>query len=157
VRSRPGGGQPYLHALDNRFQPGVPPPTTLGAPWGRGCPLPPQKHGRSCRTSSTLQHHSPGGSSDCDLQLHCRLAHVDPWLGQFGTGATGATTRRHDTATTPTRRRRWQTPALRACHPEGAEARPRCYDTTTTIRRLRRPAVGNTWDGWGSMPVVFPP
>jgi hypothetical protein len=48
-----------------------PPPTTLGAPWGRGCPLPAQKHGRSCRTSSTLQHHSPGGCpSDCDLQLH---------------------------------------------------------------------------------------
>jgi hypothetical protein len=59
LRYRPGGGQPYLRALDDRFQPGVPPPTTLGAPWGRGCPLPPQKHGRSCtRTSSTLQHHS---------------------------------------------------------------------------------------------------
>ena len=39
-----------------------PPPTTLGAPWGRGCPMSPQKHGRSCRTSSTLQHHSPGGA-----------------------------------------------------------------------------------------------
>jgi hypothetical protein len=38
--------------------------------WGR--PLQPQKHGRSCRTSSTLQHHSPGGGpGDFDLQLHC--------------------------------------------------------------------------------------
>ena len=26
----------------------------------------------------------------------------------------------------------------------------------TTIKRLRRPAVENTWAGWGSMPVVFP-
>jgi len=47
---------------------------TLGAPWGRGCSLPRQsQHGRSCRTSSTLQHHSPGGCpGDCDLQLHCK-------------------------------------------------------------------------------------
>jgi hypothetical protein len=28
----------------------------------RGCPMQPQKHGRSCRTSSTLQHHSSGGA-----------------------------------------------------------------------------------------------
>jgi hypothetical protein len=61
-------------------------------------------------------------SSDCDLQLHCRLAQVDSWLGQFG---------------------------LAPCH--------RRYDTTTTIRRLRRPAVGNTWAGWGSMPIIFSP
>ena len=48
--------------------------------------MPPQKHGRSCRTSSTLQHHSPGGcTGDCDLQLHCLLAQMDSWLGQFGT------------------------------------------------------------------------
>jgi hypothetical protein len=33
--------------------------TTLGAPRGRGGALRPQKHVRSCRTSSTLQHHSP--------------------------------------------------------------------------------------------------
>ena len=50
--------------------------------------------------------------------------------------------------------------------------RHRRYDTTTTmpdpcsesvpppggegvLRRLRRPAVGNTWAGWGSMPVIF--
>jgi hypothetical protein len=82
LRSRPGGGQPYL-----------PPPTTLGAPWGSGCPLPPKKHVRSCRTSSTLQHHSPVTSdfrkrrppgrcsSDCDLQLQCRLAQVEPLAG----------------------------------------------------------------------------
>jgi hypothetical protein len=72
---------------------------------------------------------------------------MDPWLGQFGTGATGATTRRHDTTTTmpdpcsesvpprrgdggteapqalrhddTTRQRRCQTPALRACNPRG--------------------------------------
>ena len=42
-------------------------PTTLRGPWVRGCPLPPQKHGRSCGTSSTLQNQSSGGS-DCDLQ-----------------------------------------------------------------------------------------
>jgi len=56
---------------------------------------------------------------------------MDPWLGQFGTGATGATTRRHDDTT---RRRRCQTPALRACHPEGVMGllrRLRRYDTTT--------------------------
>ena len=35
---------------------------------------------------------------------------------KFGTGATGATPRRHDDRT---RRRRYQAPALRACHPEG--------------------------------------
>jgi hypothetical protein len=35
-----------------------------------GCPIQPQNHGRSYRTSSTLQHHSPGGcTGDCDLQL----------------------------------------------------------------------------------------
>ncbi len=62
-----------------------PPTTTLGAPRERGCPLQPQKNGRSCRTSSTLQHHSPGGGpGDCDLQLH-RLSQVDSWLGQLGT------------------------------------------------------------------------
>jgi hypothetical protein len=49
-----------------------PPRTTLGAPPERGCPLQPQKHGRSYRTSSTLKHDSPGGGpGDCDLQLHC--------------------------------------------------------------------------------------
>jgi len=55
-RYRPGGGQPYLRALDDRFQPGVPPTDDFGAPWGRGCSMPPQKHGRSCRTPPTLQH-----------------------------------------------------------------------------------------------------
>jgi len=40
-----------------------PPQTTLGAPRERGCPLQPQKHGRSCRTSSTLQHHSCSSQS----------------------------------------------------------------------------------------------
>ena len=51
-----------------------------------------------------------------------------------------------------TRRRRCQAPALRrARHPErggGIQA----HD-----KRRRRSAVGNTWDGWGSIPVVFPP
>ena len=37
-----------------------PPTTTLGAPRERGCPLQPQKNGRSCRTSSTLQHTEVG-------------------------------------------------------------------------------------------------
>ena len=42
-RYRPGGGQTYLRALDDRFQPGVPPTDDFGAPWGRGCSMPPQK------------------------------------------------------------------------------------------------------------------
>jgi hypothetical protein len=68
-----------------------PPPTTLAPSRERGCPLQPQNHGRSCRTSSTLQHHSPGGGSgDCARQLHCRLAHT----GGFLAGATRYTTRR---------------------------------------------------------------
>jgi hypothetical protein len=101
LRYRPGGGQQYLRALDDRCRRRIhvnarqasPPPMTLGAPWGRGCPMPPQKHGRSCRTSSTLLHHSPGGcSGDCELQLHF-------W--------------------NTTRRRRRHAPALRrARHPE---------------------------------------
>ena len=65
-------GRRPAHALDDRCQPGTPPPTTLGVPRERGCPLQPQKHGRGPRTSSTLQHHSPGGGpGDRDLQLHC--------------------------------------------------------------------------------------
>jgi hypothetical protein len=36
----------------------------------------------------------------CDLRVHCSLAQMDSWLGQFGTGATGATTQRRNTATT---------------------------------------------------------
>jgi hypothetical protein len=46
---------------------------------------------------------SPAGSrsSDCDLQLHCRLAQMDSWLGQFATGATGATTRQRMTTMMP--------------------------------------------------------
>ena len=44
--------------------------------------MPPQKHGRSCRTSSTFQHHSPGGCpGDCDLQLHSR-----PYYASAGSG-----------------------------------------------------------------------
>jgi hypothetical protein len=46
-----------------------PPPTTLGAPRERGCPLQQQKHDRSCRTSSTLQHHSPGGTVTCSYSV----------------------------------------------------------------------------------------
>jgi hypothetical protein len=66
----PGGGQ-HMRWMTGASQE-TPPPTTLGAPRERGCPLQPQKHGRSCRTSSTLQHHSPGGGpGNCDLQLHC--------------------------------------------------------------------------------------
>ena len=78
------------------------PPTTddFWGPSGKGCPLQPQKHGRSCRTSSTLQHHSPGGGpGDCDLQLHCRLAQVDSWLGRLGT--------RHDDDEAFRRGERW--------------------------------------------------
>jgi hypothetical protein len=107
LRSRPGGGQPYLRAPGHQV-PASPPHRRLLGPLGVGegdvlCHGR-VNHGRSFTTSSTLQHHSPGDSSDCDLQLHCRLAQVDSRLlagaTQFGTGATGATTRRHDTATT---------------------------------------------------------
>jgi hypothetical protein len=64
----PGGGQ-HMRWMTGASQE-TPPPTTLGAPRERGCPLQPQKHGRSYRTSSTLQHHSLGGGpGDCDLQL----------------------------------------------------------------------------------------
>jgi hypothetical protein len=148
LRSRPGGGQPYL-----------PPPTTLGAPWGRRCPLPPKKHGRSCRTSSTLQHHSPltsdfrkrrppgRCSSDCDLQLQCRLAQVEPLAGAIW----HRRHRRYDSArhgddddTTTT----MPDPCSESVPPRGGEGVLKC---------LRRPAVGNTWAGWGSMPVVFFP
>ena len=38
LRSRPGGGQPYLGALVNRFQPGVPPTDDFGGPLGKGMP-----------------------------------------------------------------------------------------------------------------------
>ena len=58
----PGGGQQVRWMTGASKEP--PPPTTLGAPRERGCPLQPQKRDRSCRTSSTLQHH---------------------WLGQLGT------------------------------------------------------------------------
>jgi hypothetical protein len=38
LQSRPGGGQPYLRALGNRFQPGVPPTDDFGGPSGKGVP-----------------------------------------------------------------------------------------------------------------------
>jgi hypothetical protein len=144
LRSRPGRGQPYLRALDNRFQPGVP-TDDFGGPLGKGVPsataeLIKTVHVEPPRPSSIT--HPETCSSDCDLQLHCSLVQMDSLLGQFGTGATGTTTRRHDTTTTMpdpyservpprggervrTRLRRYDTttttpdPALRACHPEG--------------------------------------
>ena len=54
--------------------------------------MPPQKHDRSGKTSSTLQHHSPGGSGDFDLQLLCRLASIR-WILVWGNLV-------HDTTTT---------------------------------------------------------
>ena len=38
LRYRPGGGQQYLRALDDRFQPGVPPKDDFGVPLGKGVP-----------------------------------------------------------------------------------------------------------------------
>jgi hypothetical protein len=35
---RPGGGQPYLRALDDRCQPGIPPTDDFGGPLGKGVP-----------------------------------------------------------------------------------------------------------------------
>jgi hypothetical protein len=85
-------------------------------------------------------------SSDCDLQLRCRIAQVDPCLGQFGTGDTGATTRPHDTASTTTRRQRGKTPVFRACHPEGVRG------------SLRRPCRGENmgWPGGVRCPWFSP-
>ena len=71
------------------------PPTTLEGPWESALCHGRVKHGRPCRTFSTLQQHSPtfstlqqhsprGCTSDCDLlQLHCRPAQMDSWLGQL--------------------------------------------------------------------------
>jgi hypothetical protein len=59
-----------------------PPPTTLGAPWERGYSLPRQsQHGRSCRTSSTLQHHSASAPATVTCSYIFRLAQMDSWLG----------------------------------------------------------------------------
>ena len=129
LRSRPEGGQPY-RALDDD-QPGVPPTDDFWGPLGRGVL---SGTAESSRTSSTLQHHSPGRrSSDCQstmyLQLHSRLAQMDPWLGQFGTGATGATAR-HDATTTIPGPCSASVP-LRGG--EGALRRHRRYDMTTRI------------------------
>jgi hypothetical protein len=38
LRYRLGGGQPYLRALDNRFQPGVPTTDDFGGPLEKGVP-----------------------------------------------------------------------------------------------------------------------
>ena len=38
LRYRPGGGQPYLRALGDRSQPGVPPTDDFGGPLGKGVP-----------------------------------------------------------------------------------------------------------------------
>ena len=38
LRYRPGAGQPNLRALDDRFQPGVPPTDDFGGPLGKGVP-----------------------------------------------------------------------------------------------------------------------
>jgi hypothetical protein len=52
----------------------------------------PQKHGRSGRASSTLQHHSPGGAL-ATVTCSYRMAQMDSWQGKFGT-------RHHDDDTT---------------------------------------------------------
>jgi hypothetical protein len=47
--------------------------------------MPPQTHGRSCRTSSTLQHHSPGGAPPTVIDSYIQ-AGTDGFLaGAFGT------------------------------------------------------------------------
>ena len=110
-----------------------PPPTTLGAPWGRGCPMSPQKHGRSCRTSSTLQHHSPGGAL---ATVTCSyFVGWHRWTLGWAIWYT-------------TRRRRCQPPALRrARHPErgGATEAPQAFRHGEHMGRV------------GFIPVVFPP
>ena len=68
-----------------------PPHSRLWGPLGEGGALCNRRSttvpvSESCRTSSTLQHHSPGGcTGDCDLQLHQAGKQMDSWLGQFGT------------------------------------------------------------------------
>ena len=109
-----------------------PPHRRLWGPLGEGGALchGRVKHGRSCRTSSAFQHHSPGGCpGDCDLQLHCRLAQRDSWGNLV-----------HDTTTT-----------MPGPCSEKSSAPPRGEGA------LRRPSALDTWAGWGSMPVFPPP
>ena len=100
--SEPRGGQPYQRALDDD-QPGVPATDDFGG-LGEGGALCQDrvKHGRSCRTFSTIQHHC---SSDCDLAPvkpvpNCP-SQAQRTLG-WGNLAQAPQALRHDTTTTTT-------------------------------------------------------
>jgi len=86
-----------IRTLDDDQQ-SVPPTDDFGDPVGKGVLS-------GTAVSNTAVHVRPAGpprpssithpeTLHCDLQLHCRLAQMDSCLGQFGTVATGATTRR---------------------------------------------------------------
>ena len=68
LRSRPGGGLSGRWMTPSQ----APPHRRLWGPLGEGGALchGRVKHGRSCRTFSTLQYHLPGGAPATDLQLH---------------------------------------------------------------------------------------
>jgi hypothetical protein len=72
-------------------------------------------HGRSCRTSSTLQHHSPGGNARATVTCSY-IVDWNRWTLGWGNLVQATSALRQDDTT---RRRRSQTPALRACHPRG--------------------------------------
>jgi hypothetical protein len=95
----------------------------------------PQKHGRSWRTSSTLEHHSPGGAP---ATVTCSYIEAGRWILGWGNLV-------HDTTTMPG-----------PCSEKSAsprEGRGHCAAGVPPCRR--RSAVGNQWAGWGSIPVVL--
>jgi len=102
-----------------------PPPTTLGAPWGRGCSLSRQSQTRPfLRTSSPSSiTHPEACSGDCVLQLHCTGWHR--WTLGWGNLV-------HDTTTT----------MPGPYSEESVSPRERRGQM-----RHRRSAVGNTWAG----------
>jgi hypothetical protein len=112
----------------------------------------------------TLQHHSPGGAP---ATVTCSyIVGWHRWTLGWGNLVQAPQALRHDDTTTrhgddADTTTTMSDPCSESVPPRGGEGvrRPQAlrHDTTTTIRRSRRPAVGNTWAGWGSMPVVFFP
>jgi len=115
-------------------------PTTLGAPWGRGCSLPRQSQTRPF-LSDLL---------DPPASLTRRRAPATVICSTLSAGTDGLLAgaiwyrrhRRYDSTTMV------PGPCSESVPPHGGEAAMRCH---------RRSAVGTIWSGWGSMPVVFSP